>query len=91
MKKRKLVINNCEPEQREVWGSRFGYMMATLGMAIGLGAMWRFPYVVAMNGGGAFVFAYIIISLLIAVPGAIAEVSFGKWARTGPVDAFQKY
>ncbi len=85
-----LVINNCEPEQREVWGSRFGYMMATLGMAIGLGAMWRFPYVVAMNGGGAFVLAYIIISLLIAVPGAIAEVSFGKWARTGPVDAFQK-
>ena len=85
--KTELVINNCETEQREVWGSRFGYMMATLGMAIGLGAMWRFPYVVAMNGGG-HLFAYIIISLLIAVR-TIAEVSFGKWARAGPVDTFR--
>lgn len=46
---------NTENQQ---WGSRIGYILATIGMAFGLGAIWRFPYVVAESGGGAFVLIF---------------------------------
>ncbi len=73
---------------RENWSSRFGYIMSMLGMAIGLGAIWRFPILVAENGGGAFVIAFFIIAILISLPGGWAEIGLGRWAQAGPVKAF---
>ena len=46
---------------RENWGSRFGFIMATAGFAIGMGNIWRFPYIVGESGGGAFIIVYLII------------------------------
>ena len=53
-----------EEKGRENWGSRFGFIMATAGVSIGLGNIWRFPYLVGENGGGAFVMVYLILCLL---------------------------
>ena len=53
---------------RESWGSRFGFIMATAGFAVGLGNIWRFPYVTGSNGGAAFLMVYVAFSILIGIP-----------------------
>lgn len=72
-------------EARENWGSRFGFIMATAGFSIGLGNIWRFPYLVGMNGGGAFLFVYLIICVLIGIPLFNMEMSLGRKTQLDPV------
>jgi neurotransmitter:Na+ symporter, NSS family len=64
--------------KRGVWASRMGFYMAAIGAAFGLGSLWRFPYVAEENGGGAFVFIYIVLLVLIGVPLLIGELMLGK-------------
>ena len=54
--------------QRGSWGSRFGFILAASGSAIGLGNIWKFPYIVGENGGGAFVLIYLICIFIIGTP-----------------------
>ena len=75
---------------RAQWGSRFGFLMAMLGAMVGAGNIWRFPYVLGENGGGAFVLAYFVLLLVLAIPGLIAEVGFGRYAGQGVIGAFRK-
>ena len=75
-------------KQREHWGSKFGFVMAAAGSAIGLGTLWKFPYVVGENGGGAFVITYILFTLLLGVPLFIAELLIGRAAQRGAVATF---
>ena len=56
-----------------VWGTRLGFYLAAVGSAFGLGNLWRFPYIVAENGGGAFVLLYLLLAFLIGTPFLIAE------------------
>lgn len=72
-------------EKRENWGSRFGFIMATAGFSIGLGNIWRFPYLTGMNGGGAFLFVYLIICVLIGIPLFNMEMSLGRKTQLDPV------
>lgn len=72
------------------WGSKIGFIVAAAGSAIGLGNIWRFPYVVGENGGAAFVFIYIIFVILIGLPVMIAELSIGRNTEKNPVGAFKK-
>ena len=74
---------------RESWGSRFGFIMATAGFAIGLGSVWRFPYMVGVNGGGAFLFVYILICFTICVPLFMAEMSLGRKTRSNPIQGMK--
>ena len=62
--------------------------MTMIGVAVGLGNVWRFPYMVGKFGGAAFVVLYTIISLAIGVPGLMAEWALGRHTRRGPVGAF---
>ena len=62
--------------------------MAATGFAVGLGNIWRFPYMTGENGGGAFVFVYIICAVLIGIPIMIAEVMTGRSGRANPTQAF---
>lgn len=64
--------------QREYWSSRFAFIMAAVGSAVGLGNFWRFPYTAGENGGGAFVIIYIACAALIALPILIAEYAIGR-------------
>jgi NSS family neurotransmitter:Na+ symporter len=75
--------------KRGNFGSRFGFVLAAAGSAIGLGNIWRFPYVAAENGGGAFVLLYLIFILGIGVPVIIAELSVGRASQKNPVGAFR--
>lgn len=72
--------------KRSLWSSRFGFVMATAGAAIGLGNIWKFPYMAGHNGGGAFVLMYLIFILLIGIPAMIAELAIGRRGRQNPVN-----
>jgi len=76
--------------RRETWGSRTAFVLAAAGSAIGLGNIWRFPYLTGQNGGAAFVFIYLLIVLLIGLPVMMAEVSLGRRTRRNPVGAFER-
>jgi len=83
----------AEPDyelSRAQWGSRFGFLMAMLGAMIGAGNIWRFPYVTGQEGGGAFILAYLVLLLVLAIPGLIAEVALGRYAGKGVIGAFRK-
>ena len=67
-----------------------GFVLAAAGSAIGLGNIWRFPYVTGQNGGAAFVVLYIVFVILIGAPVMVAELSVGRHARLNPVGAFRK-
>lgn len=75
---------------RENWGSKFGFIMAAAGSAVGLGNIWRFPYMVSQNGGGAFVFVYILCVILIGAPLLFNEMALGRLTSKSPIGAFQK-
>lgn len=74
-------------DDREQWGSRLGFILAAAGSAIGLGNIWRFPYVTADNGGGAFVVVYLVCIALICVPYLFAELALGRNSQKNPVGA----
>jgi neurotransmitter:Na+ symporter, NSS family len=75
--------------QREHWGSRLGFILAAAGSAIGLGSLWKFPYVTGNNGGGAFVLVYLLTTIFVAFPLFIAELTLGRASQKGPVKAFE--
>ncbi|MBR2373203.1 MAG: sodium-dependent transporter [Lentisphaeria bacterium] len=70
------------------WSGQLGFLLAAAGSSIGLGNIWRFPYMTGMNGGGAFVLLYILVVILIGVPLMMAEISLGRAAGANPVRAF---
>ena len=77
-------------EKRENWGSTFGFIMATVGSAIGLGNVWKFPYITGMNGGGAFVIIYLACILLLGVPVMICEMTIGRRTRLNAFGAYRR-
>ncbi|WP_243692987.1 sodium-dependent transporter [Tissierella praeacuta] len=92
VKKRTKECVNMEKRQtdnRENWGSRFGFIMAAAGFSIGLGNIWRFPYLVGTNGGGAFVLVYLIICVLIGIPLFTMEMSLGRKTQLNPVEGMR--
>ena len=75
---------------RSHWGSKIGFILAMAGSAIGLGNIWRFPYLVAQNGGGAFLLIYLICVVFLGYFLLASKLTFGRVAQTNIVDAFQK-
>jgi len=74
--------------QREHWGTRLGFILAAAGSAIGLGSVWKFPYITFDNRGGAFVVVYLICICLVGIPIMIAEILIGKKTSLNPIGAF---
>lgn len=72
------------------FGSRFGTIAAVGGSVVGLGNIWRFPYLTGENGGAAFILIYLSVSLLISIPTMLAEFSVGRSTRRNPMRAFRK-
>lgn len=75
---------------RGSWGSRIGFMLAASGSAIGLGNLWKFPYITYKFGAGAFVLVYLFCIALVGLPIMIAETMIGRRAGLNPVGAFKK-
>ena len=76
-------------QQRGHWGSKAGFILAAAGSAIGLGNIWKFPYITGENGGGAFVVVYLGCIALIALPILIGEIIMGKTTQQSAVPAFR--
>ena len=68
----------------EQWSSRLGFLLAAVGFAVGLGNIWRFPYVMGQNGGSAFLFIYLACALGIGLPLLISELTIGRRGRSSP-------
>lgn len=73
---------------RETFSSRLGLVLTTVGVAAGLGNVWRFPYMAGQFGGGAFVLVHVAAAMLIGVPALAAEWTLGLRSRSGPVTAY---
>lgn len=74
---------------RELWGSRIGFIVAAAGSAVGLGNVWRFPYLVGMNGGAAFVLVYVALAITVGLTVMLAEFCLGRASRKNAVGAFR--
>ncbi|MCG6954450.1 MAG: sodium-dependent transporter [Gemmatimonadetes bacterium] len=81
---------SSKSSQSEVFSSRWGMLLAMLGMAVGTGNIWRFPRIAATNGGGSFLVAWAVFLMAWSVPLLIVEFAIGKGTRYGPVGAFIK-
>ncbi len=75
----------------QTFSSRWGLILATLGMAVGTGNIWRFPRIVATNGGGSFLIAWLVFLFIWSIPLMIVEFAFGKKGRLGTVRAFRLF
>lgn len=75
---------------RETWGTRTGFLLAAVASAVGLGNIWRFPYIAGEYGGGAFLLVYLVCIFIIGLPTMIAEFSIGKKGQSDAVESFSK-
>ena len=75
--------------RRDSLGSRLGFILISAGCAIGLGNVWKFPYMVGANGGGLFVLLYVAFLLLIGIPVMTMEFSLGRASRQSPVGMYR--
>jgi len=75
--------------QQGEWSSRFAFILAATGSAVGLGNIWKFPYITGENGGGAFVLVYLLCVVLIGVPLMMAETMLGRRSKENPIHTME--
>ena len=71
------------------WSSKFAFFISSVGAVVGLGNIWKFPYMAGTQGGGAFVFIYLATIFLIAIPVLLSELIIGRIGRGDPVSSVQ--
>ncbi|MBB71227.1 MAG: sodium-dependent transporter [Legionellales bacterium] len=75
--------------QHGQWSSRWAFIMAATGAAVGLGNIWKFPYITGQHGGGAFVLIYLVCIFIIGIPVMMAEIMIGRSGRQNPLDSMK--
>ncbi|KAI3379502.1 hypothetical protein SNEBB_009202 [Seison nebaliae] len=79
------------PQKREEWNNKFEFILSTIGYAVGLGNIWRFPYLCYKSGGGAFLIPFLILLILCGLPLLYLEYLVGQVTRLGPVGGLRKF
>lgn len=74
--------------KRDTFRTKFGFIWACVGSAVGIGTVWMFPYRLGQYGGAVFLIEYIIFTVLLGIPGVIGEMAFGRAMKSGPIGAF---
>ncbi|MBF8982038.1 sodium-dependent transporter [Lutibacter sp. B2] len=82
--------NRNQTPEREQWGSKIGFILAASGSAVGLGNLWKFPYMAGKNGGGAFVLVYFIILFLVGFTLMLGEIVLGRHTQLNAIGAYRK-
>ncbi|XP_012940334.1 sodium- and chloride-dependent GABA transporter ine, partial [Aplysia californica] len=77
-------------EARQNWSKKLEFLLAIIGYAVGLGNVWRFPYLCFRSGGGAFLIPFFIMLVVCGVPLAYMEMAIGQYTRQGPIGAIGK-
>lgn len=77
-------------EKKVQWASNFGFILATAGAAVGLGNLWKFPYLMGKNGGFPFLILYLVFAAVLGLPVMITEMSIGRMTGKSPVEAYGK-
>ena len=77
-----------EQEARPEWTSHIGFILASLGSAVGLGNIWRFPYLAAKDGGGLFLVIYVILALTFGFTLLSTEIAIGRKTKLSPLKAY---
>ena len=77
-------------DNRVTFGSKLGVILATVGCAVGLGSIWRFPYMLGTNGGAAFLLIYILFMIFLGIPIMVTEFFIGRYSRSNTVGSFKK-
>ena len=80
--------NMTQSAKRDSWGSKWGFILACIGSAVGMGNIWLFPARISAYGGATFLIPYLIFVVIIGSTGVIGEMAFGRATRSGPIDAF---
>ncbi|WP_434521677.1 sodium-dependent transporter [Halorubrum sp. AS12] len=75
---------------RETWATRMGFILAAVGSAVGLGNIWRFPFITGQEGGGAFLLVYLLFVALIGFPAILVEFVIGRYTNLNPVGAIRE-
>ena len=75
--------------QRESFKTRIGFLLVSADCAIGIGNVWRFPYVAGQNGGGLFVLVYLLFLFILALPVLTMELSIGRNSRKSAINAYK--
>jgi NSS family neurotransmitter:Na+ symporter len=76
--------------ERETWATRIGFLLASVGSAVGLGNIWRFPFQTAENGGATFLVVYLVAIVVIGIPAILAEFVVGRRANINAITAFEE-
>ncbi|MEP1215492.1 MAG: sodium-dependent transporter [Marinobacter sp.] len=84
-----MTDSRSTPIHRGLWSSRMAFILAATGSAVGLGNIWKFPYVTGENGGGAFVLVYLLCIAIVGIPIMMAEVFIGRNGRHNPITSFR--
>ena len=89
--KRKRVEKTQMNKKRSAFSGKIGYVLSAAGASVGLGNIWRFPYLAAKYGGGIFLLVYIILALTFGYTMIVAESALGRMTRKSPVGAFRSF
>ena len=84
------MANINKGQEREQWGSKIGFILAAAGSAVGLGNLWKFPYMAGKNGGGAFVLVYFIMLFLVGFTLMLGEIVLGRHTQLNAIGAYRK-
>jgi NSS family neurotransmitter:Na+ symporter len=81
-------MSDAQGAEREQFTGRWGVIFALLGVAVGLGNVWRFPYMMGLYGGAAFLLIYLLVVAMFGIPALVAELALGRATREGPLMAY---
>ena len=78
-----------EIEKRETWGGKFEFLLSCIGYCVGLGNVWRFPYLAYQNGGGVFFIPYFVMLFVCGIPIFMAELALGQYSAQGTLSVWK--